>query len=49
MRAHHAPLKTARGARTLVCCGETYLDARPTPRRVSALQTESLRHGLWAE
>jgi hypothetical protein len=37
-------LKTPRGARTLACCIETRLDVRPTPRRVSAQQTESLRH-----
>jgi hypothetical protein len=39
------PLKTLRGARTLACCIDTHVDVRPTPRRVSAQQTESARHG----
>jgi hypothetical protein len=40
----YAPLKTPRGARTPRCCIDTRVDVRPTPRRVSAQQTESLRH-----
>src|SRR5580692_5689567 len=37
-------VENARGAGTLACCFDTYVDVRPTPRRVSAQQTESPRH-----